>query len=182
VTRPFDMPKAERWQHGVRARYVCGCRCEECRRANREYVHKRTLLNIRGHGNPLVDAAPVRRHIRKLAKAGLGRHTIADASNVRANTIHDILRGQKRHVRKQSAQRILGVTLEAIADHATVSAKKTWRRIATLLEEGFTKAELARRLGYRRPALQLGRERVLARTAFRVERLYRTAMGIVVSQ
>jgi hypothetical protein len=28
----------------------------------------------------------------------------------------------------------------------------TWRRINRLLEDGFTKAELARRLGYKRPA------------------------------
>lgn len=32
------MPPAERWPHGVRARYVCGCRCDPCRAANTAYA------------------------------------------------------------------------------------------------------------------------------------------------
>lgn len=41
MTRPADLPPAERFSHGTRARYVSGCRCEDCRRSNREYYHER---------------------------------------------------------------------------------------------------------------------------------------------
>jgi len=51
----------------------------------------------------------------------------------------------------------------------------THKRIAWLLGEGFSKAEIARRLGYKKPALQIARRgRVLTRTAARVARLVRS--------
>jgi len=46
------------------------------------------------------------------------------------------------------------------------------------VDEGFSKAEIARRLGYRRPALQLGRRRILAKNAARVERFFRLTMDV----
>jgi hypothetical protein len=63
-----------------------------------------------------------------------------------------------------------------VSDAARVPANETWRQINALIEEGFTKAELARRLGLETPALQLGRSRILARTAARVDRLFRMLM------
>jgi len=44
-------------------------------------------------------------------------------------------------------------------------------RINGLLEEGFTKAEIARRMGYSSPAIQFRRTRITARNALRVQRL-----------
>lgn len=41
--RPIDLPAADRFKHGTRARYVTGCRCENCRQANRDWAHKRVL-------------------------------------------------------------------------------------------------------------------------------------------
>src|SRR5687768_7619327 len=46
----------------------------------------------------------------------------------------------------------------------------SWRRINRLLEEGFTKAELVRRVGYKRPAIQFKSDRIVASSAARVER------------
>lgn len=40
MKRPADMPPAERFEHGTRARYVCGCRCESCRAANTQYARE----------------------------------------------------------------------------------------------------------------------------------------------
>jgi len=64
----------------------------------------------------------------------------------------------------------------AVSDAAIVPANETWRQINVLLEEGFTKAELAHRLGFESAALQVGKERILARTAARVDRLFRMLM------
>ena len=39
--RPSDLPPAEHYAHGSRARYVAGCRCDACRAANCAYYHER---------------------------------------------------------------------------------------------------------------------------------------------
>lgn len=37
-----DYRNAQKYEHGTRSRYVAdGCRCDECRRANREYMRAR---------------------------------------------------------------------------------------------------------------------------------------------
>ena len=173
--RPADLPPAERWPHGVRARYTSGCRCEPCRAANTAYQASRARAKVYGRTNRLVPIAPVLRHLRALRRAGLGRRTIAEASKVAESVIGRILDGSKLHVRETTAKRLLAVTREAIADSALVPAAGTWQRLQELLDEGYPAPELARRLGSKakRPHLQIGRERVEAATAARVERLHR---------
>lgn len=39
--RPTDLAPAEHFPHGTRARYVCGCRCDECRGANNRRYRER---------------------------------------------------------------------------------------------------------------------------------------------
>jgi hypothetical protein len=53
-----------------------------------------------------------------------------------------------------------------------VSAAQTWRLIAWLQEEGFTKLRIARELGQKGSGLQLGKKMITVRNAARVERLY----------
>lgn len=125
--------------------------------------------------NGLVDAAPVRKHLRRLSRAGVGYKSVAIAADVGRTTLAGILSGKKTRIRKRAAQRVLAVTAEAVADHALVDAAATWRLIEKLLARGFTSAELARRLGMKTPAIQIGKRQVLARTALAVERLYRSA-------
>lgn len=56
-----------------------------------------------------------------------------------------------------------------------VEGERTWKQIVELLSEGFTKAELARRVG--RGKFQFRqRARVLYRTAKAIQRLYDTVM------
>jgi hypothetical protein len=62
-----------------------------------------------------------------------------------------------------------------LGSHA--SASTTWRLLRSLRIEGFTKAEIARRLGLRRPRLSVHPERVTLRTVLRVQWLYRTVMS-----
>lgn len=126
--------------------------------------------------NGLVDARRARRHLRALSRKGVGYKSVADAADVGHTVLAEVLAGRKRQIRRQTEKRVLEVTTEAIADHALVPAAGVWRLLDRLLEEGFTKTELARRLGYAGPALQIGRKRVLARTAHRLERFYREIM------
>lgn len=61
---------------------------------------------------------------------------------------------------------------------ARVSAAETWRRIGLLKREGFSQAEIARRLGYRSGALKLDRDVITVRNAIRVLELYRQQTAI----
>ncbi len=74
-------------------------------------------------------------------------------------------------MRAQSVARVLAVGAEARAPGALVPAGPTLRRIEWLLKEGFTQTALARMLGSKakQPTLQIGRDRVEAGTAAKVE-------------
>lgn len=138
-----------------------GGRCRDCRLA---------LI-----ANDLVSAAPARRHLLSLARAGIGRRSVAAACDVADSILGAVRSGARRQLRRQTLARILSVTPDARADHALVPAARTWRWIRKLLDEGFTREYLARQLGSkaRQPKLQLRRGHVLARTEARVGRLYR---------
>lgn len=210
-----------RFDHGTRARYAQGCRCDECRAANTAAYHARKHrvlevvaelgLESRTRGpcpglggkgcpigrslradsiggvcwncrrdlvwNGLVDAAPARRHLRKLSKRGVGRRSVGAACDVGDTTLQQIVTGRKKRIRKRTSDRILEVDLGAISDHCLVPAGRTQKMLDALTEEYFTKQEVARLLGYKSPQLQIGKRRVLARTEARVERLYRQAVG-----
>lgn len=178
--RPRDLRSAahlaERKPHGTRGKYLGGCRCIPCRAANSRYSVERDRLVRAGLGNPIVSADAARRHILGLAARGIGYKAVAAAADVPTSIVFGIRAGKRPNVRRQSEQRILAVTIEAVSDAAIVSAAPAWRMIRELLDEGFTKKELARRLGYQTGALQLGRDRMLARNASRVERFYRQMM------
>lgn len=128
--------------------------------------------------NGLVSADGVRAHLKRLSRQGVGKRSIAIAADVNHSVLSEILAGRTHQLRAQAARRILATDRDAIADHALVPAGPTWRRLRRLLSEGFTKSELARRLGSRSrtPALQFKNRYVLAKTAARVERFYRIVM------
>lgn len=234
--RPADLPPAEHYEHGTRARYVSGCRCDNCRAANTRAYHdrqrralerlaeieagppaepigrawtrpdgtqavrvfKRSCPGTEIHGCPwqsflrkdskggicarcreelvadrLVDAARARRHIRSLSRRHVGRDAVAAAADVAVSVLAEIAAGTKLQIRTSTERRILAVDTDARADHAFVPAARTWKLIDKLLEEGFTRGQIAQRLGRQRAALQFGRDRVLAKTALQVERFYR---------
>lgn len=158
--------------HGTRGRYNSGCRCDECREANRMYERQRIRRALRGDVNPLVDAEPVREHILALRKKGIGTRTIAEYSEVGRTCITEIAAGRKTKVRKKTSDAIMSVDRKCIRDGHLVPAKGTWALIKWMLEEGFTKARIARELGCERPALQIKQHRVTAKTAVKVRRLH----------
>lgn len=126
--------------------------------------------------NGNVWAGDVRTHLRKLSRAGVGYKAVAAACDVSKTVLLQVLTGRKKLVRLRTAQRVLAVTKEAIADHALVNAAPTWRLVEQMLEAGLTKGAIARRLGCERAALQIQKTRVLARTAFAVKRLHAQVM------
>lgn len=158
--------------HGVRIRYMAGCRCVPCRAANSSYETERAAARRRGEWNGLVCAKRAVAHIRDLSYKGVGRKQVADAAGLSPTTISLYMSGKRTKVRAMNERKILAVDAGAVADHALVSARPTWTRINWLLSEGFTKGDLALRLGYKTKNLQIGRRRCLAITALKVEQFY----------
>lgn len=127
--------------------------------------------------NGNVWAADVRAHIRKLGRAGVGYKSVAEACDVAFSIVQGVMSGRKKFVRLRTAQKILAVTRDAVADHALVDAAPTWKLVDELYRGGFTLGEIALRLGHKRAALQIGKARVLAKTAHQVKRLHAVLMA-----
>lgn len=159
-------------QHGDRLRYMAGCRCEACRRANSQYESDRSKARKAGDWNGIVPAQTAREHLAKLSSAGVGRRTVSDVTSIADTVLAEIISGRKANIRARTERLILAVTPAAAADRALTSATATWQRVSSLLAEGMSKAQIARELGYKSPAIQFGRDQVTVRTAYEVERLF----------
>lgn len=170
--RPAEQLAADK-PHGVRVRYMAGCRCPECRRANTAYEIARAIARKSGDWNGIVPADRARAHILALSRQGIGRRTVQACTDVADAVLTAIRSGRKTRIRARTERLILGVTKAQAADHALVSARKSHRLIKLLLEEGYSEKFLARRLGYKQPTLQFNDKRVTVRNAARIERLYR---------
>jgi len=159
--------------HGVRVRYMAGCRCDACRKANSTYENERQKARRAGDWNGIVPADRARAHMRMLSRHGVGRRTVQACTDIADTVLQDIRTGRKTHIRARTERLILAVTREQAADHAYVPAGRSHQRIRLLLEEGYTEAYLARRLGYANRYLQFNERRITVRNAARIERLYR---------
>jgi len=179
--RPADMTPldhlAEKHPHGTRVRYMTGCKCMLCRAANSRYETERALARKNGDWNGLVSAEPLRLYLQKLSRRGVGYKTVAETADVSKTTLAEVISRRKSRIRSRTFRRCMAVTSDAVADRGIIKAAPTWAKVNRLLREGFTKAEIARRIGKKIPALQLGRKAVTAINASRVERLYRTVMA-----
>lgn len=179
--RPADMTDpavlAERHCHGTRVRYMTGCKCVPCRAANSRYETDRAAARKRGDWNGIISAEHARQHLLTLSSSGIGRRLVSEISGLGNSTLSAIKSGDKAQIRARTAKRIFAVTADARAGRTLVKAGPVWTQINRLLREGFTKAALARRLGYKRPALQIHPHRVTAKNAMKVERLHAVLMA-----
>ena len=160
--------------HGARVRYILGCRCLPCRAANSRYESERLAARKNGDWNGVVSSDAARTHLRKLRRRGVGLRAVADVTGISRTILQGIASGARAQCRKRTETAILAVDGGARSGGSIVPAGKTWRIIRHLLAEGYTKSELARRLGSKAktPALQIRTDFVLASTAAKVERLY----------
>lgn len=121
--------------------------------------------------NGLVSAELARAHLAELSKVGVGYKAVADACDVAHSILQRVAAGSKKKIRADTERKILSVDKGAAADGARIPARETWADIRALLRLGYSKAELARRLGYSAPALPLRKGQVLARNAHLVKKL-----------
>lgn len=158
--------------HGVRARYIAGCRCLLCRAANSRYECERASARRNGEWAGIVPADRARVHLTNLSHQGVGLRAVCAATDISRTILGEIRTGQRPRIRASTARKILAVNMEAASDHALIPARSTWCIVARLIEEGYTRRQIARWLGQQGNGLQLGKEWVTARNACAVERLY----------
>lgn len=159
-------------EHGDRLKYLAGCRCADCRRANSAYESARQKARKAGDFNGIVPAAKARAHLLMLSKQGVGRRAVGATTDISDTVLSDIRSGNKKNIRARTERLILAVNKDMASDHALTSATGTWKLIYKLLDKGYSEAQLAKLLGYANPVLQFGKEQVLAITACEIRRLY----------
>jgi hypothetical protein len=179
TTQPFKhglKPVAElaaRRNHGDRLRYMAGCRCDLCRRANTDYELMRAAARKAGDWNGIVPAARSRKHMLKLSEQGIGRRAVQAVTDIAASVLQDIRTGAKKNIRARTERKILAVTPEMASEGALISAAPTWNLIRQLLAKGYTKTQLAKMLSCETRALQISQKQVRVSTADAIARLYK---------
>lgn len=163
--------------HGDRLRYIGGCRCDDCRRANTAYEKARAIARKAGDWNGVVSADRARAHMVALARQGVGRRAVAAASDIAETILCTIRSGARKQIRARTERKILAVTPAAASDRAITDAGPTWKLIAELVAAGFTKRAIGRKLGQHGSGLQLGRTRITVRNADRVKRIHAELMA-----
>jgi hypothetical protein len=168
---------------------LCGCRCWPCVTARSDYDQKRHKANAYGK-SLMVDAEPVREHVRSLMckgkrgahHKGVGLKQIVKVSGVAQGTLWKLMygapdrKGPSRKVRRATAEKLLAVTFDDVADGTSLPGRETLRQVDEMVAGGFAKAELARYLtgNPKAYALQVGQSgRVSAGNARKIEELYR---------
>ena len=152
--------KKARHQHGTYACYsLDGCRCAPCGAAQRDYEKNRVRQKAYGRWHNLVDAEPIRAHVRALQAHSMGLKTIASVSGVAHGALWKLMYGKKQpdgtcvpsaRVRMDTADKILSIDEPVLAGGALVDATGTVRRVQALMAIGWSGQKLADRLGVQR--------------------------------
>lgn len=168
--------------HGTRSHYVKGCRCEPCTVANRDYARNRerhltrVRYGIEVPAQKFVDAAEARQHLLWLRSFGVGLRTVSQHTGLGRTALHQIATGETRRVHVDTERKILDLLRDTSNRQVLVDASLTWKRIAWLQQQGWSKARIARELGFRCGALQFRKDRVRRSTEQRVEQLVRKVL------
>lgn len=171
-------------EHGTVSRYKAGCRCPECAEANTEY--QREYKRRRKTGRPttnLVDAAPVRAHVRALMDAGMTRQEIAARADA-TDPLRHLLYGKPsqglppaRRINAITARRILAIPVPdgPVASRVRVCGDGPRRRVQALAAVGWPLSWQAEQIGMHPKMLHRfarNRSRISAVYAARIRGLY----------
>lgn len=163
------------------------CRCAPCGEAWRQRgIDRRKHATARLFTPGLVDAAPVREHLRTLNSYGLGYERIAKLAGVRVWTVRTLLAGrgttpQGKRVPLVTVPRYEAVLILALrpshallADAARMPSVGTHRRVQALVSQGWSLAKIAHEIGIKPQSLSamLNQAEVRADTYRQVVSLY----------
>lgn len=165
--------------HGSRSSYVGGCRCDDCRAANRAYQNRRARYGWSERvADDWTDAEPVRAHIKALGEQGMGYKRVAQLAGVSVSTLHAIIWGKHgypaKRILRRNADAILAVRFNP-AESAVIDPTGTVRRIRALQAMGWPLREIGERCGIATQNLGTiasGGRGVYASTAARIAKVY----------
>lgn len=157
--------------HGSRATYQAGCRCLPCRSANAGYEAHRARMKAEGLALGYVDPTEARAHLASLKAKGIGHRQAARLADLSPATIRAIRDGKVDVIRPATATAILAIR-PVLAHGVRVNAYRTRHLLFALLREGFSRQDLAHRLGLRRRPPALHAEAVTVRNALKVRALF----------
>lgn len=154
TTDPYD----PRFPHGTTVGYSRRCRCDGCMLAQSRRKKAGDLGRARGAG-PMMDKAPVVAHLRELlADPRVSKTGIARVADVHRGSLHFILTNPGPTCERGAGQRLLAVTADAAATHATmkgvtggdvgVPVERPRDLVRQLQAHGWPIVDLARMLGY----------------------------------
>lgn len=194
TVRDCRCPQA-RHVHGTKLAYIRDkCRCDQCRTASVAYdrAHRRQLAY--GRYDSLVDAEPVRAHVRMLSEHGVGRRQIIRLAGVSGGVLTRLMYGMTRgdgskrapsvRVSKSVAERVLSVQPGDLAGCALIDATGTRRRLQALVAIGWSQSKLAAHLGMTPSSFgkTLRRDRVTVATRDAVADLYERLWNVAPPQ
>lgn len=160
------------YPHGTRGKYQQGCRCFQCRLASADYGRGSIASRRRGEKNPIVSANDARRHLRKLARRGVGLVVLSDASGINRRTLEKIRSGKSRNIRQSREQEILSLSALHVSNYSIVPAGDTWKLIDRLQREGFTYRQIEERSGVAYSIMWARKPCVRAKTKMQIQKFY----------
>jgi hypothetical protein len=144
--RPHDLPSAkdlgQRKPHGHKMRYMSGCRCSRCRRANSLYERKMAEDRRRFGPNDLVPVDRVRAFLLEMQKQGIGYKTVAKQVGVGKTGLGMLIwpgKETKNFIRRRTEAKVLSYvpTLDTLPKSNPVPAGETVDRICQLERWGY---------------------------------------------
>lgn len=133
-----------------RGRYIGGCRCDACRKANRDYERKTRLY---GFESGFVDAEPVRERIGRLVGMGWTKREICRAADVPRSTMYALTRKHNRtgkpvaKVNAEVADRIMKLDKRRLKAGQLVSARRMRNVLLECSAAGISPADVSRATG-----------------------------------
>lgn len=151
---------------GTYANYTIGkCRCDECRRANREYERARTRREIEGRSY-FVPAEPVRQRWLKLRELGMSDDEIERAAGIDDKVsdalFHKHWRTGKpvQRMKRENADRIMAVRKRKPLPGTLLSSHIAPELVLDLMALGYTAPWICEHIGLS----YQGRDRLLQRS------------------
>lgn len=139
--------------HGTYRAYVVDhWRCDECRRANREYERNRTRREAYGKSF-FVPAEPVRQRVRDLMALGMSQDEIARAAGLNDCRLSDLMTGHWRtkrpltRMKRENAEAIMSVRQRKPLPGTVVDVPKVRGMVLDLMALGYTPPWIARQIG-----------------------------------
>ena len=164
-------------EHGSRWAYQAGCRCLLCSAANARYAADRRRACARGEWNGWVKPDAAKAKLDALEARQIGYRQAAKLAQISPMTAWKIRAGKSVYIRAHVERAILGIEKPSLAHGVKVNSYRTRHLLLCLTKEGYSRRDLAWRLGLQSGRLGLDHEACTVRNALKVRVLFARLTG-----